>query len=391
MRPKNRYIILMLLIFPCAINAQDTITYKTVDSLTYKYYLSGDWNKLIQLGNKAIGNNIDYKLLRQRLGYAYYSLGRSFKAVRQFQKALDFDRYDQFTLEYLYYSYLNAGKEDWAGALTEKMENSLKNKTVGPSFKLIESIEIEYNFKYAATLYRSNPQYFRVGIESRLGYRLSVFESFSSYSQVISIKHPAFIEKIYDRQPEYYLLLKWNPTPNLVIKSGYHFLFSASNPANSGNLGYFAISTDFNRFRMQASGSVMEIEKTTAYQGGLQLGYTFPGRSDFYLSGTFSGLSSENKQRLIYYQRAGLKLGRKTWIEGNATLGKMDNSNDFDGMYVYYSYDPLSFRSGVTLFRYITSKVMIWFNYSYEQKDYFINNAYHYNQFSYLGGIKWKL
>lgn len=391
MGTKNRYIIFILLLLPAAVYPQDTLDYHTVDSMTYSYFFSGNWDNLIKLGNSALEKNIDYKYLRQRLGYAYFSVGKYHDSKSQYEKALAFDNYDQSGLEYLYYSLINTGKEDWSGYLARRLDRGLRERLLGPSFTPVESIDLEYNFKYAGTINRSNPQYFRIGIGTRLGYRLSLYQSFSKYSQVISIRHPASIESIYDKQPEYYALLKWNVSRHLLLKTAYHYLYSASNPSNSGELGYFAVSPDFNRFSLEAYASFLTIERKLTWQTGLKAGFTFPGSSSFYLSGTLSKLFEDNKSRLIYNQKAGMKVGKKAWIEGSTTIGQMAAYNDFDGLYVYYSFDPLAFRAGATMYFYLGKKMMLWVNYSYEQKEYFEDNSYHYNQFSYLGGIKWKL
>ena len=107
MGSKNRYLIFVLFFFPTLLFAQEKLDYEYVDSLTYSYYKNGDWNKLISLGQSAIDNNIDYKYLRQRIGYAFFIQGNYNDAKYQFEKAHTFDSYDQFSLEYLYYSYLN--------------------------------------------------------------------------------------------------------------------------------------------------------------------------------------------------------------------------------------------------------------------------------------------
>ena len=49
------------------------------------------------------------------------------------------------------------------------------------------------------------------------------------------------------------------------------------------------------------------------------------------------------------------------------------------------------FRSGITTYIPIGRKITLWANFSYEKKEYYESNLYYYNQFSYLGGLKWKL
>jgi len=52
-----------------------------VDSLTYNYYLNGNWNELITLGKQATNDSIDFKYLQQRMGYAYFVKGNYFAAI----------------------------------------------------------------------------------------------------------------------------------------------------------------------------------------------------------------------------------------------------------------------------------------------------------------------
>jgi tetratricopeptide (TPR) repeat protein len=109
MGSKFKYLVIVLsfFFFNFAVKAQIDIDFQSIDSLTYRYYKSGDWNNLINLGNKAIEHGIDYKYLRQRLGLAFFSNGDYFEARKHFEKALSFDSFDTFTLVYLYYTYLN--------------------------------------------------------------------------------------------------------------------------------------------------------------------------------------------------------------------------------------------------------------------------------------------
>ena len=144
-------------------------------------YKSEDWNNLIKLGTEAIDHNIDYKYLRQRLGLAFFSTGDYVKARKHFEKALSFDSFDTFTLVYLYYTYLNTVQAEYAGYFTSKMPQDIRKSLSIKSFQPVESIDFEYNFKFAGTTLRSNPQYFHFGINSRLGLRLGLYQMFSNY------------------------------------------------------------------------------------------------------------------------------------------------------------------------------------------------------------------
>jgi hypothetical protein len=127
------------------------------------------------------------------------------------------------------------------------------------------------------------------------------------------------------------------------------------------------------------------------FQAGLQAGYAFPGKSGFYLTSNVSGLFQSQSNNLIFSQKAGFRILKKVWLEGNASFGRMLNYNDFNGLYVYNSLDPLTLKTGITGFIPVSRKISLWANYSWERKEFYENSSFHYNQFSYLGGIRWKL
>jgi hypothetical protein len=392
MGSKNRYLVIVFLFLPAVLNSQRVLDYQIADSLTYSYYLAGKWDNLIALGDSAIENNIDYKHLRQRMGYAYYSEKRFYEAKYQFEKALAFDRYDQFTLEYLYFSLLYSGKESYAGNLIPSMSKDLKESLKLRTFSPVKSVEFEYNFKYSAASSRSNPQYFRFGLETGLFSRLSLYQSFSDYKQTVTVRRNPGRVALNDRQPEYYANLKLQVSKHLIFSTAYHYIKTSSDTtSNYGNLFYLSVSPDLNRLIFEATFSTLKLEDKRFNQTGIQIGYHFPGRADVYFSGTLSLLSQQNDNRLIYNQKAGFHAFKNIWIEGNANIGKMTGYNDYNGLYVYNSFDQMTFRAGATMFAYIFKNVILWINYSYEKKEYYENNSFHYNQFSYLGGIKWKL
>jgi hypothetical protein len=392
MGPKNRYIALILFFIHAALNAQEKWDYNYVDSLTYSYYNNHEWNKLISLGQSATGKNIDYKFLRQRIGYAFFALGDYYSAGYQFEKALKFDSYDQFSLEYLYCSLLNTGHEENAGVLAPRLSSELRKLLLIREFKIPESIDLEYNFKYAGAATRSNPQYYRLGIDMKLGYRFSLYQSYSIYNQVITVIQKGKIVETRDHQPEYYALLNFNASDQLMVRTAYHFIHTTSGASvTNENFLLLAATKDLNRFSVGMNGSVLSSGQDYIYQSGFSTGYTFPGRSGFYIKGTLSGMIHNSDKSVIYNQKAGLKMMKMLWLEGNVTTGRMTGYNDYDGLYVYNSYDPMTFRSGVTLFLQMNAKVSFWVNFSYESKEFLENSSVHYNQFSYLGGIKWKL
>ena len=79
-----RYIIAALLFFPVVLKAQQPVTFLSSDSITYQCYLKGDWDKLISTGKQAIAQNINYKRLRQRMGYALFATADYYGSLAQY-------------------------------------------------------------------------------------------------------------------------------------------------------------------------------------------------------------------------------------------------------------------------------------------------------------------
>jgi hypothetical protein len=215
---------------------------------------------------------------------------------------------------------------------------------------------------------------------------------FSNYKQTITIQYPGQNEIVKDTQSEYFALLKLTVSPHWMLKSAYHYMNTIYGTTNSySNLGFLGFSANFCRYSFEINASVLKSEGYYIKQSGIQAGFTFPGNLNMYLTSAFSLTNQQNKNRFIYDQKAGFQLSQKVWLEGNLTVGDLTNYNDYNAMYVYNLIDPTTFKAGATLFYYAGKHITLWANCSYERKEFYEDNSYHYNQFSYLGGIKWKL
>jgi hypothetical protein len=392
MGSKYRYIVIILLSFSAGVNGQSGLNFQLVDSTTYKYYLSGDWDKLISLGNKAVDNGIEYKYLRQRMGYAYFMSGDYVRASLNFEKALRYDSYDQFTLAYLYYTNLDLVKPETSGWFASRLSDKSLNKYLIKSSKLVEDIDAEFSVKIPSTTLRSNPIYFRLGIGSRPWARFGLYQSLSSFSQYGTVRYPTQQIEFTNRQFEYYGIVRYALLSHLIIKTGYHFLSSDySSSVTYTNIGYFGLSADFNLFGINLDGSVSKNSTAIVSQAGLRADLRIPGNVNLKLTSGVALLNRENNTNIIFNERVGFRLNSKTWIDGDVSWGNMNYYNDFDAMYVYNSIDPITFKAGLTTYYLARERMTIWINLGADRKEYYETSLYNYNQFSFLGGIRWRL
>ena len=399
-------------------NLNNTLNFQNVDSVSYQYYLEGKWNELINTGNEAISKQIDYKRLRQRMGYAYFMKADYYSAMAEYEAALNFDKSDMDTRIYLYYCGLNTGNESYARYQVAKLPE-VTQKFIDPkSFKIVDAIDVEYNYKSNNSKIRSNPTYWRVGCSTKLSYQLSLYQAFSTYSQIIDSTYTnnesldSYLFRSIIKQNEYYVHLNWKPLEHLDFLLAYHYISTRSTdslyyktkllPENkelfndgvsNGNLFFGKIAFKYNRFDLGLSASLLTYNKTLTQQYTLQAGVTLSGSLGIQLKSKLDIMFDNEARRLIFSQTAGLTPIQNILVEGNVTLGNLKNYADYNGLYILNSKDPTIFRTGATLFWQVLNKVTIFGNYGYDIKQLKESNntITNYNQHSFSGGIIWKI
>ena len=379
-----------------------TYTFQQVDSITYQCYLVGNWAKLINVGKEAISEQIDYKRLRQRMGYAYFAKADYYSAMNHYEKALAFDKTDSDTRLYLYYCGLYTGNNAYTRYQLGKLPDETRKNLKAKPFKIVDAVDVEYNFKTSDNITRYNANYGRFGINTSLGYRLNLYQSVSNFGQSI--------DSIGLKQNEYYARLNWSVSPKINIAVGYHYINSTTLDSITfrepfplqgkkmsifkdtlpGNLYYSKISFQINRFEIGLSGSVFDYNKVLTQQYGIDAGVTLPGKMNLNLKSSLCLMLDGTTQRLIFTQTAGLIIIKNIWSEGNITVGNMKNFAENSGLYVYNTDDPTIFKTGLSLFWSLSPNLAFFGNYTYNTK-LIEKNSTNYNQHSFSGGIIWKI
>jgi len=380
----HKSLVLLLLLFPLVTIGQHTISFHEADSLSCQYYLQGEWKKLTDLTTEAFTKEIDSKTMRQRAGYAYFMQGDYSSATIQYEKALGYDLADPISQEYLYYSALNGGSDNtrfYAGYLSNEVAARIGVSPTNP----IGFIDTEFNLKTNQVESRSDQIYYRFGIHSDLGYHLSLYQAFSYFTQTL--------DNELTTQPEYFALVKWSLSPRWQVKAAYHHLFTQiANVSYPGNLGFFAIASQRNRFNFEANASVLNTSLATTSQLGLQAKFVVPGSANLYLTGSLAEMIESGSSRTIYSQTAGLKCSKNLWAEGNITFGNLKNYHTYQSLYVYNSADPTLFRTGLSLFYLLGKHLTLIGNFTFNQQEIQSTTLTgNYYQYSYSGGLKWRL
>jgi hypothetical protein len=242
--------------------APDTLDFKTADEETYKYYMQQQWDSVINIGNEALEDGIDYYYLRMRIGVAYYEKKQYRLAEPHFLKALKFNSSDDYAKEYLYYCYLYSQQYDLAGRLSRSFSDSLTNKLHTAYHKPLDVIDADVGEKISSnTQLYSNANFFQLEASNRIGKSVSFFESYTNYTQT------AYWGKI--QQNDFYIKSDIPLSNQWLFMPAVHLLF-VNAPPYYPNSVQFASSAEFEKSLdeadLEAGFSYSDIEFKTQLQ-----------------------------------------------------------------------------------------------------------------------------
>lgn len=402
-----KLIIIPLLFISMLAKAQLPISFQSADSITYQCYMNGDWDRLINFGEEAIRQDINFKNLHKRIGIAYFAKADYYSAQKQFEKALTFDKSDLDTRAYLYYCGINMADKTSTGFHASKLPVDTQQKMCIKRYKLIDAIDAEFNYKANddSAKIRSNPSYYRIGISTKLSNRLNLYQAVSKYLQTVN-------DSVSTKQTEYYASVNWLINSYTSFDIGYHYVSTKVDTETFPGYLFFAkLSTNINRFQFGLNSSILKNSNDTCSQFGLSVGYKLPGTANIYLKSSLNGLIQKSKifeltsagiyaskvtttYRPIFTQTIGGQVFKSLWAEASVTLGNLKNYNDNNGLYLYNSLDATTFRTGLSLFYNLSKNISLVGNYTYDKKQ--IENTItkintNYNQHSFSTGIIWKL
>ena len=382
----------LILAFSENLQAQDTLSTEYTDQHSYQLYLEGNWNQLIQFGNKAIENGVDFTYLRLRLGYAAVQNKNYSEALKHYQQILNKDKYNETASYYVWYcrEYLNQSEAAIYNAGYFSKETIQKEKL--KKYK-IKSIGIESSFKTTDNSNRGNSIYNRINLNAQLGWRFTMNQSVVLFNQTINEKFLTLVQRndsIAINQKEYYNLTTFNIDHHLQLKAAYHYLYTPNNNIIYRNhISMLGMKYLGNHLNVQGSILLGKISDTGFKQYEIQADYYPSGNLNFYSSSNISFREYAGDRQINMKQIVGLKLNKKWWVEGNVTIGKFSNRAENDGLYIYNAIDPNLAKAGLTVYYSPMKQLLLQIGTLAEKRELFYTN-YIFNQHSINGGITWK-
>jgi tetratricopeptide (TPR) repeat protein len=351
---------LILLISNC-LEAQSVANYPAIDKQTYYAFIEKDWATVIDVGQKALKEGIDYGYLRYRLGIAFYELKQYRFAIQHLEKAVELNEFDDLSKEYLYYAYLFSERFSDAEKLANTFSKALKkriNRTVSP---LISTVLIDGGVKLSSFDSLKTMSFASFGIGHKIGEKgASAFHNLSTVNQQV------YYGKI--SQNEYNLTVNIPLKNSLTIQPNVHLidlnLVSSSPYVNSFHRTDFLvaaqISKGFDLFDLIVNASQSNLYNKSQTQLGVGINYFPLSNNQLVLSANGTFQKDSTISTFLYQIGVRYKATNQLELSANYYAGNALNTNELNGYLVNNSYDILKDRIGLKMRFFPTNHVIIY-------------------------------
>ena len=448
------FLLLFAIFISLRVQSQESKGYRYYDSLTYHLYSAGNWKSLKVAGAEALGSDLDYYYLRVRMGIALYKMQNYRASASHFEKALKFNAHDPFALQYLYAAYLESGRNIEAAKLAASYKDIITT-VPGATGRFVNSVYAEMGItpnslpgQNAASLMGkeslygesdliSEQKYYHAGISLQLSPAISMYTGAAvldinkqrrfAYASLNAQGINTFSDTAIDyqfRQTELYVsasaalgygitltnafhLMKGNPPIiNSMKENGIYTFREYLNPYNHYVLSLSATKAMGN-FSLGINGSYARLGSMgNQKQFGTSITWYPFGNLKLYNTGSLTGLLLGNTKRFIVDEAIGGRILPKIWLEGTFTKGDMSYYNEKNAFVVYNQSETIIYRIGANLIYTLSPHLDLSLMYrfygrenEYANKkfsmgtggDILITNNFKYNNYSFFGGLKWKL
>lgn len=439
----RRFALLMAFLLPSIAWAQEMSDFRHYDQSTWRLYQQKQWDSLIMVGKAALADGNDYQYLNVRMGVAWFEKGNFRLASHFFGKALKMNSADDFSREYLYFSYLYSGRNGAArrvaaGFLPATRERLHLPASIRPSFVYAEMGPVKSN---AVDLWRdaviSGPDsiygefnlpgdafYMHAGGSFDLGSFVTAYAGYSNLSldryQRIQTGTFDTVKRTYGfNQHQAYLNLSIEPMPGLRIVPSVHYIYNRSKPIfatyNSDSARYYfkqhtmknnhiaaglALYADWRSWSFTLHGNYSNLLEMNQLSAGGAITWYPKGNLNSWLRVHATWMSEEGLSRWIAEPSAGLKLWPHLWVEASAAFGDMTRYVDETNFLVLNTDDKTTLRTQGVVYIPAFDNVMFSIRYIYVQAEgarwywdvpsaSIFRQTVTYEKHTLLGGIKW--
>lgn len=368
-------------------------------SETRNLFNEGNWSQLISKGEEALLKNESSYKIEYRLGVAYYNLKRYFDSAKQFENIKKkYNISNDYTQEYLYYSYVFSGRSKDALLLFKSFPFHLQKRINVKSLEIIDYISVEGGLKLSSrrSIDVKNMSYYSLGISQRFGYNVKINHSFAILSQ-------DYIGFDYT-QKQYYINANIHVSKGFTFIPAYHYLNVSENNADTAistfeesnlNIFHLGLRKQWSRFTVMPNVTYYSQKESTgtitSTQYGLDVGYTLNAFKDKIWLGVGSNiLNKENEQHFIGNAKVHYQIHPKSYVFLKYTAANTSHFSDDNALFYTNAIASLNNKMSTTFAYNITPKIAYFINYQLENLEDELNSisfTYH----TFITGIKYNI
>lgn len=408
---------------------------------TLRLYYEQKWDSLLMVGEKALAEGHDYFYMNVRTGAAAYHLGKYFTSTKYLENAHAQDKDDTYTLEMLFYSYINTGRTAQAALITKYMEftwgsallkayllSSLyfeAGPVIIPEVKPINAIAETGDKLFSERYTEFDAFYLLTGWKQPIGRRVQVNTAFSyitlNKGREVNIMYVDSLQGDFKvEQPELYLsasvtlnnrlavapairYAKTRITEPIISNDSITNLYlgnpiggSYNNVIAGGELTYSG-----NYFKATIGAWHLAVNKTSSVQLASSLTLYPTGNLNLYSITGVNWKSERTSKPIFGSQIIGFRLFDRTWLELSATAGNLAGTIELNGQLLNNQVVESNYRLASLLIFDINPSFRIIARYQYLQNEaslYVMDNEYVLNKINYnynkhiiTGGITWNI
>jgi len=441
MYKKITAILLFLLVFSVSWS-QTNDNIMTIDQRTYKLWQEKNWKLLLTEGKDALDKGFDFYYLRLRMGIASYEQKNYQRAIIHLEKAKKFNGQEEYLDEYLYYSYVFAGRPGEAKKLASGFNLPLKEKTGTNRKPIVSELSLYYNMdmnsdktttsdysidiahsKKGEQYIANNHHLIRLSLTHDISRGFSITHGYSFINQhYFLFKQDSLRDTISDQVSnvhQYFITGNIRLAKNWYMGVGLHYVgvrytLQQTGPGFGGRRGRSSKATDsdislfVNVKKMfpyvNAGGAFYysTLNNDNQLQADIIL-ETYPlGNLNLYTNSILSwqqeNISGKATQRFILQQEIGGRIFKYLWMEGYGIFGNVHNFMSADGQIVYNNINTMKLKLGARLIIPVNNRMKFNLGYGYsvnesvyipEEPDEYIYNKTEYFNHSITGGFIW--
>lgn len=398
----KRLIFFVFLFLSADVFAQKTI--HQYDSLTYLQLENQEWKKLISTGKQAVKEKNGFYYLYYRMGAAFYNLKKFRKAQQLFEKANQYNQFDDELKGSIYYTMKLNEFYDEAYRFSKTFSDSLKIKTATNNLAFVNQLDASFamnkpdSASYSQEGIINYPLFskyiFGVGLNHRVGRGISLYHHYSGTSLNTTLY------KFY--QGHYFLEANIPLVKHFSVQPSFGFIVQQTtfaNPQiNPDKNSYYLFSLNLKKsiplFDFNVTGSASDFYKVNQFQftGGIKFYPMSNNKISF--GADYLGMNQQNSKYQSGFSLTG-SYKPFSFLQFNASYFKGDslyNQNNENGFILNNNSALLKNRwnAGCSIFlpHKITLDIIlgadtkVYYGYDLYSGRYMGAINYHYNYFS---------